>query len=988
MDTSRSAPDEQFTRIPLDMLRVPPRVRQALRERGYETVGDLARQPGPELLEARGLGARGLLALVTELARLASDQEYRRAVVERVSQYDPSRFPPPVRSLPVEQLGLSQRAYRALRRAGVRTVEDLVTLGETGLERLRGVGPKSLAEIRRRLEALREGRPLPPPGGAVGEPIAPDLMEDPAPVSVLLLPRRVSTALDRAGIATVGGLASLSREGLRRLRGMGEVGIEAILEACQRYRAERALAAAGPRPLGDWLRELVEPLPERERRVLELRYGLTGEGARELAEIASRWRTTRQWVSVVQGRAVRRARARARLERFQPLVDAVRACVASRGLAGVVELVDALRDNPVVLLPDDPAEAARLTGLLLQVTPGLRRLPGPVWTTAEIAERLPAVAARLAAILREAGEPQFAEALAGRLAAADPAAVGGAGVDVQALVRVALATQEQFARMPDGRYGLAEWRSSRRLRARDYVYRALEQHGAPVHYNELTRMVNELLPDGRRMPATHVLTVLASGEPFRRFDRGIYGLSHWEQAMDATLNDLCLLALAEKGRPVALPELIEAVQRRRRYPRRTVARALNEHPAVLRYARDVFGLGAWLAASPTQATVRTPCYRPRPGNLAAVKGLLTELLAGRVFDTAQVTAYLARWRQRSQARQILEYCRDLGWLAGAGETWTATPLNEAWVRAGQGEQAQLQALAAADPGFAHYLLLGAAFPRVRTARVARNGPAGGDRPGGGEAPALGGTGAPEPGRNGTTRWAKENGEATCGAASLAEGNGGGAAAAARAARLLAARIERRLGRPVEEIPAGELERLRELWMVTSWFEPWLAQLAGGRRALRDLPDDAQALLAEARLWPRGPVHLPAGWLESPATAWAVLADLVAGREGRGVHLGALREFWHQENLSGADWTVVEAELFGLGLWPCEGGDVMRLCMPYRIIASDGSLAARLGLDRDHPVEAARERLERAGVLVALPEGWEDLPVPGWYGVSTSLAVGS
>ncbi|HEY8414219.1 MAG TPA: DNA-directed RNA polymerase subunit alpha C-terminal domain-containing protein [Thermaerobacter sp.] len=982
MDTARPGPDESLTRIPLDMLKVPPRVRQALRERGYETVGDLARRAGTELLEARGLGARGLLALVNELARLAGDEAYRRSVVERVSQYDPSRFPPAVRSLPVDGLGLSQRAYRALRRAGVHTVEQMVALGEAGLQRLRGVGPRSLAEIRRRLDALREGRPLPPPGGAVGEPIAPDLLEDPAPISVLLLPRRVSTALERAGIATVGGLASLSREGLRRLRGMGDVGIEAILEACQRYRRERALGAAGPRPLGDWLRELVEPLPERERRVLELRYGLTGEGARELSEIAGRWRTTRQWVSVVQGRAVRRARARARLERFRPLVEAVHSCVAARGLAGVVELVDALRDSPIVLIPDDPAEATRLTGLLLQVTPGLRRLPGPAWTTAAVAERVPVVANRLAAILRETGEPLSADALAGRLAAAAPALVEGAGVPVQVLVRVALASQEQFARMPDGCYGLAEWRATRRLRARDYVYHALERHGAPVHYNELTRMVNELLPDGRRMPATHVLTVLASGEPFRRFDRGIYGLSHWDRPMEATLNDLCLQALAEKGRPVALPELVETVQRRRRYPRRTVARALNEHPAVLRYARDVFGLGAWLAAAPTGATVRTPSYRPRPGNLAAVKGLLTELLAGRVFDTAQVTAYLARWRQRSQARQILEYAREMGWVAGAGGTWAATPLNEAWLRAGQGDQAQQQALALADPGFAHYLVLGAAFPRMRATRAA-----GGAQPAGAGA-GPGGIPAEEPGRNGTTRRAKEDEESACVAASLAGGAGGGAAGAARAARLLAARIVRRLGRPLEEIPGAELERLQELWMVSSWFEPWLAQLAGGRRALRDVPGDGQALLAEARLWPRGPVHVPAGWLESPATAWAVLADLVAGREGRGVHLGALREFWHRENLPGADWVVVEAELFGLGLWPCEAGDVMRLCMPYRVIASDGSLAARLGLDRDHPVEAARARLEQAGVLVGLPAGWEDLPVPEWYGVSASLAVGS
>ncbi len=270
----------------------------------------------------------------------------------------------------MDDLGLGQRAYRALRRAGIQTVGQLLELGEPGLQRLRGLGPRSLAEICHRLDALQSGRPLPPPGGATGDPLAPDLMDDPAPIGALLLPRRVVTALQRAGLHTVGALAGFTQEGLRRLRGLGETGVAAVLQSLHQYRQECSRRGAFPRRLEDWLQELIEPLPDREREVLALRYGLLGEEAHDLSAIAARWQTTRQWVSVVQGRALRRARARARLERFQPLVDAVRAAATRCGAAGPAELAEALRQDGTVGVPESTDEAVRLVGLLVHVRPG------------------------------------------------------------------------------------------------------------------------------------------------------------------------------------------------------------------------------------------------------------------------------------------------------------------------------------------------------------------------------------------------------------------------------------------------------------------------------------------------------------------------------------------------------------------------------------------------------------------------------------------
>jgi predicted RecB family nuclease len=49
--------------------------------------------------------------------------------------------------------GLSRPAQRALTNAGCRRLEELARLGEAEVERLHGVGPKALAQLRRALVA-------------------------------------------------------------------------------------------------------------------------------------------------------------------------------------------------------------------------------------------------------------------------------------------------------------------------------------------------------------------------------------------------------------------------------------------------------------------------------------------------------------------------------------------------------------------------------------------------------------------------------------------------------------------------------------------------------------------------------------------------------------------------------------------------------------------------------------------------------------------
>jgi hypothetical protein len=81
----------------------------------------------------------------------------------------------------IEELGLSARAYNALRRANKRTVADLLDVPDQELTRLRNFGRRSLQELEERLAAAGFVRHAPDTGPipSPGRPDAPSVTTDP-----------------------------------------------------------------------------------------------------------------------------------------------------------------------------------------------------------------------------------------------------------------------------------------------------------------------------------------------------------------------------------------------------------------------------------------------------------------------------------------------------------------------------------------------------------------------------------------------------------------------------------------------------------------------------------------------------------------------------------------------------------------------------------------------------------------------------------------
>jgi DNA-directed RNA polymerase subunit alpha len=57
----------------------------------------------------------------------------------------------------IEELDLSVRSYNCLKRAGINTVQELITKTEEDMMKVRNLGRKSLEEVQEKLEELGLG---------------------------------------------------------------------------------------------------------------------------------------------------------------------------------------------------------------------------------------------------------------------------------------------------------------------------------------------------------------------------------------------------------------------------------------------------------------------------------------------------------------------------------------------------------------------------------------------------------------------------------------------------------------------------------------------------------------------------------------------------------------------------------------------------------------------------------------------------------------
>lgn len=134
---------------------------------------------------------------------------------------------------PLEELQLSVRAYNALRRAEIQTVEEVASLSDEQLLAIPNLGTRALAEIKERLNVYQGELPVfgvvQPVEMSATDSQPQDARQD-ISLRVLDLTIRVHRALERGGIFSLAQLTNMSPEQIRDVRNIGEKGAAEIAE--------------------------------------------------------------------------------------------------------------------------------------------------------------------------------------------------------------------------------------------------------------------------------------------------------------------------------------------------------------------------------------------------------------------------------------------------------------------------------------------------------------------------------------------------------------------------------------------------------------------------------------------------------------------------------------------------------------------------------------------------------------------------------------
>ncbi|MDP3062016.1 MAG: sigma factor-like helix-turn-helix DNA-binding protein [Chloroflexota bacterium] len=272
-----------------------------------------------------------------------------------------------------------------------------------------------------------------------------------------------------------------------------------------------------PEPPQDTLTALLSALPERQRQVLSLHYGLQDGTPLPLRQAGKRLDITGERVRVIERDAIVRLwRHQGELARWasQPLVDAL---AQAGGIARFEELMEALRRRAP---PDhQPSEGLvrflrRLDQRVVRVRPGR----GEVWALRDRpVDSVPGIEALCISALREARAGMSLDCLTSVLLEKLPSPRPD-GAFVAAVVRVCpgvVVTKDGWCFHGRPRQKLVQ------------LMEVLRQAGTPLHVRVIKDRLNQRLPEPSTSHAVHEY-LSRETQVFVRAAPGTFGLREWD----------------------------------------------------------------------------------------------------------------------------------------------------------------------------------------------------------------------------------------------------------------------------------------------------------------------------------------------------------------------------------------------------------------------------------------------------------------------------
>ncbi len=580
---------------PLEVLGLSTRPRNALRRSNIDSVDQLAALSDQEILDIRNIGFSSLIEIRDRLgAYLAaralptettpSEEEVKPPLSSALPETASTRaFLPLSSSTPLEMLGLSTRPHNALVRSGITTVEQLATMSDGEIMKVRNIGTKSLTEIEDRLKAYlavhvwptetmtaeEKPKPLSPSPPLADPELLDSAREKTIPldkISVKRLALPVSLQSSMTWVTTIIGLAQQPRDMWERneeiTRRLDCYLTWLIKQDEADWADEVASRDISPlhrlelveTSLEDLMKKLLASLESRERQVMRWRYGLDGEEL-TLEEAAERLHLTSERVRQLQNQALRVLRH----PKCRDIIRPLRALLVylleqAGGLMNEAQLEAALQQE-MVIGSVNPIDAARLILELDANVKWLRKTR--VWGLRSCPlGQLKNVQAQLSQVLQEEFAPLPVHEVVTRFRSTS--FYRDHSDELTDTFVVACLKVHPGIEIDDdvGLCALTKWTG----KSLPEIVRVLRELGESAHYTVIAEKTNALL-ESEMQPSAHNIHAHMQRLPdiFVRVGHGIYGLAEWGLHNDGSLANAAYRILREAARPLHIDVLTDEV---------------------------------------------------------------------------------------------------------------------------------------------------------------------------------------------------------------------------------------------------------------------------------------------------------------------------------------------------------------------------------------------------------------------------------------------
>lgn len=146
-----------------------------------------------------------------------------------------------------------------------------------------------------------------------------------------------------------------------------------------------------------------------------------------------------------------------------------------------------------------------------------------------------------------------------------------------------LAVDKNIDRNPFGEIGLREWGSVVPKRMNDKILMVLKKQGKPMHFQDITKRINEIGFDHRKAYAPTVHNELILNSEYVLIGRGIYALKEWGYK-PGVVADVLVGILKDSEQPLTRDELVGQVLGQRMVKKNTIHLALTNKKLFTRLA--------------------------------------------------------------------------------------------------------------------------------------------------------------------------------------------------------------------------------------------------------------------------------------------------------------------------------------------------------------------------------------------------------------------